>query len=515
MVLDGTGARPPRAADVLVRDNRIEAVLDRELGSAAAAGRDLPGAPRVDCSGAYVAPGFIDIHSHSDLAWLSNPDSLSRISQGVTTEVVGNCGMSPAPRDPADSSFRQAISVIDLDPDTPLAFATFAEYIQVLRAHRAAVNIVPLVGHGSIRQTALFSATSSCPAVEIETLLRDALEAGAWGTSLGLMYPPGEAADQEELAQVARITASSDALLTAHMRAYDAAGLLAAIDEVCDMATHTSVHLQLSHLRVLRASTSGIVDKCLERLDAAGPDVHADAYPYTAGQTTLFQLLAAEDRREGVATFLGAVGRRRGRFAAGIAATGYSPDKIIVVRVTDPEDANKVGRSLAECADEASCDWSELAVDLLERSRGYVDVVVFGSNLSEQEQILAHEKVMIGSDGFSLSTDYPATVHPRAFGAFPKALQLLVELGMPWAQAIAKATGDPARKLGLADRGTVQPGAIADLTVFDPDAFHDEATYEHPLRPAVGLRHVIVGGVPVIDGGRRTGARPGRVLLKN
>jgi N-acyl-D-amino-acid deacylase len=257
-----------------------------------------------------------------------------------------------------------------------------------------------------------------------------------------------------------------------------------------------------------------VVEDCLRLLDAAGPRVTADAYPYTAGQTTLLQLLPSADRQLGVARFLASLPAARARHAAGIAASGAGPQDITVVRVRAAQDAAVVGRTLADCAAELGLPWAELAVDLLRRSGGYVDVVVFGSSPGEQRRILAHDKVMIGSDGFSLSAGYPAAVHPRAFGAFPRALRLLVDAGLPWERAIAKATSEPAATLGLAGRGELRPGAFADIAVIDPAEFADQATYESPLRPASGVRHVLVGGIPVLEDGAPTGRRPGRVLLR-
>jgi N-acyl-D-aspartate/D-glutamate deacylase len=515
LVVDGTGASPPSPGDVLLRDGRIEAILDRP--GSRTPGEPGPGAGalrRLDCTGTLVSPGFIDIHAHSDLTWLSTPDCLSRVTQGITTEVGGNCGMSPAPRDRDDPGFRPAISVIDQDPDAPLGFAGFGEYLDVLAAHQAAVNLVPLVGHGSARQTALFRAPGDDPGEAVAALVREALAGGAWGTSLGLMYAPGEAAGPDELTAVARQTAAAGALLTAHMRSYAAETVAASVRELCLLAARTGVRLELSHLRAIRADSMAVIEDCLGLLDAAGPRVTADAYPYTAGQTTLLQLLPSADRQHGVTRFLARLPAGRARYAAGIAANGAGPQDIVVVRVRAPRDAPAVGRTLADYARELGQPWAELAVDLLRRSEGYVDVVVFGSKLDEQRRILAHDKVMIGSDGFSLSADYPAAVHPRAFGAFPKALRLLVDAGLPWERAIAKATSEPAATLGLTGRGELRPGARADITVIDPAGLADQATYEAPLRPAAGVRHVLVGGIPVLEDGRPTGRRPGHVLLR-
>jgi len=519
MFVDGTGATPPRLADVLIEGGRVEAVIDRGTGDQAAPS-EADGRPpdlsarALDCSGALVVPGFIDIHTHSDLTWISTPGCDSRVTQGITTEVCGNCGMSPAPNDGADPHFRATISVIDQDPEAPLPFSSFGEYLAELAARRAAVNIAPLVGHGSARQTAIARGGGKAGPKEVASLVAEALRAGAWGTSLGLMYPPGESAGRDELLAVASVTGSSGALLSAHMRDYEGSGLTTSVREVCSLAGATGAHLELSHLRVVRGEGAFVVDRCLELLEAAGPDVHGDAYPYTAGQTTLFQLLTPALRREGVAAFLAARQAERGRYAEAFAAGGFEPSDITVVRVRAGADRASVGRTLATCAAASGLHWSEEAVELLWRSGGYVDVVVVGSRMEEQATILAHPKVMIGSDGFSVSLDYPAAIHPRAFGAFPRALRMLVDGGTTWEQAIAKATSMPAAKAGLDGRGVLRPGAHADIAVIEPDVLDARATYDQPLQPSSGVRHVLTSGVPVLESGRQTGARPGRLLLR-
>jgi N-acyl-D-aspartate/D-glutamate deacylase len=344
--------------------------------------------------------------------------------------------------------------------------------------------------------------------------VREALQAGAWGTSLGLMYPPGESAGTDELAAVAGETASADALLAVHMRAYEAGRVAGSVAEMCSLQARTGVRLEISHLRAIRAESLAVVRGCLEQIERAGPRVHADAYPYAAGQTTLFQLLAAEDRQKGIAPFLAAPPERRAYYARGIAASGFEPEEILVVRTRAVPDRPAVGQTLAALAAEEGRSWAELAVDLLWRSDCYVDVVVFGSQPAEQEYVLAHEKVMVGSDGFSVSATYPAAIHPRAFGAFPKSLRLLVDRGMSWERAIAKVTGMPAAKVGLKDRGVLRAKAHADITVIEPDNLADRSTYEAPLLPSSGVRHVIVAGAPVLEGGRPTGAHPGRAVLR-
>lgn len=510
-VVDGTGVTPPRRADVLVRGGVVEAIVPR---SAQPFDDDhhIEAERRLDCAGALVAPGFIDIHTHSDLTWLSTPDCTSRVTQGVTSEVIGNCGMSPAPRDDRDPGFRRSVSVIDQDPDMPLGFTTFEQYLERLGAHQAAVDVLPLVGHGSVRQTALFSGDDAPTAVA--SVVRQALIAGAWGTSLGLMYPPGESAGPDELAAVAEVTAAEGALLAVHLRAYEGGRVEQSLDEMVQIHARTGVNLEISHLRAVRAAEPSVIDRCLLQLENAGPLVNADTYPYTAGQTTLFQLLTPEDRQVGQSEFLAKAVHCRDHYVRSIAACGFDPMDILVVRAKNAEDSEMIGSTLASISDAARQPWPDVAIDLLWRNECYVDVVVFGSRRSEQEQILGHPKVMIGSDGFSIARTYAAAVHPRAFGAFPKALRLLVDGGMSWERSISKATGMPATKLGLKDRGILEPGRRADIAVIDPGDLADRATYDKPLTPSSGVRHVLVAGVPVLESGRQTGAYPGRVALR-
>ncbi len=519
MVIDGSGRVPAYRADLWLNGPVIERVIQGPGLAQSQAG--APADRVLDCSGAYVAPGFIDIHSHSDLTWLRYPECSSRVTQGITTDVVGNCGLSPAPRDPADPDFRKTISVIDEDPASPFAWESFEEFLDVLGQHEAATNVAPMVGHGSIRQMAL-SRTGGNPGTasghrevaEITRTASECLQSGAWGVSLGLMYAPGEAASLYELTAVARECQSHGALVAVHMRDYEAAGIGQAIVEMVRVHDQTGVNLELSHLRVLRADDLETAARCLELLGSAGEGVTADAYPYTAGQTTLFQLLAPKDRSRGISAMLRQLPEHRAYYAASAQAGNFSPADVVVVRVEAADDASAIGKSLARLADEYDRHWSELAVDLLQRSNGYVDVIAFGSQMSEQEMILAHPKVMIGSDGWALPYAHSAAVHPRAFGAFPKALRLLVDAGTSWEVAVAKATSIPAAKIGLTGRGLLKPGAIADVTVFEPENLQDMATYTAPFTPARGIRHVLVAGRPVMEDGVPTAARPGRALQR-
>ena len=242
---------------LVIREDRVAQIVDRrnEAGSSQAP----VGVPVLDCTGAVVAPGFIDVHTHSDLTWLYYPECTSRVTQGITTEVIGNCGMSPAPFASNDANFRQTIWVIDQEPARRFGWATYSGYLEVLSQHRAATNVVPFVGHGSARQMVL-SRTGTDPAdalapsqvAEVVGLVREALQLGAWGLSFGLMYSPGEGASFAELMSVASEVRRQNAVLSVHMRSYEAANIQHAIEEMVRIQSGCGVALQLSHLRVLR-----------------------------------------------------------------------------------------------------------------------------------------------------------------------------------------------------------------------------------------------------------------------
>jgi N-acyl-D-aspartate/D-glutamate deacylase len=505
-VVDGTGA-PSRVADVVVDAGAIRAITDP--GERAA-----DGAEELDCAGLVVAPGFIDLHTHSDLTRLHYPEAETRALQGVTTEVTGNCGMSPFPVTDDPAEMRSIIGPIDVCPEVEITWRDLDGYLRRLAGTPGATNVAPLIGHGSLRQWASGSSAVSVTDAQLERMRRElerALRAGVWGMSFGLMYAPGELADRRELSLLASEVARFGRLATAHMRSYDAAALLGSVTEVADVVRDSGVRFEISHLRSLHDDDVAGMNAAFGYLDAAGLDIGADAYPYLAGHTTLLQLFPAEVRGLGPRAVLEHLRENPDRAAEELAARVTDGDAITVAKAAV---SGYQGLTLAEAGRRMDVHWSRAGVRILLESEGSVDIIVVGSTEADTMRSLADPRVSIASDGVSLALSHSANLpHPRSIGTFPRAIRDLLRHGLPIETAIHKATGKPAKRLGMSDRGTLAAGNAADIVVIDPASIADNATYTNPLIPPSGIHQVIVGGDFVLRDGELTGARPGGLLL--
>lgn len=505
LVVDGTG-RDASPADVHVRAGRIARVT--QVGEAADADADV-----IDCIGMLVSPGFIDLHTHSDLTLLRYPGAHTRIVQGVTTEVTGNCGMSPFPVTVPPEEGRAIIGPLDVSPDLTWSWTTEQDYLALLREASPAVNVAPLVGHGSLRQWRNGAGSRLEPGAldGMRRHLAQLLDRGVWGLSLGLMYAPGEAADAEELVALAEVVREADALMSVHLRSYDAADIAASLGEVLDIADRTGVRLQVSHLRTIGDQDAVAMRGALGLVEAR-QSVGADAYPYLAGHTTLLQLLEPATRERGVAAALALMRSDPDEVARQIRGNGIGAEAITIAKSADPA---YVGQTLAEIARREERDWGAVAVSLLVSSEGSVDIIAIGSEWSDTMLSLSHPDTAIASDGVSLDLGHDANLpHPRSIGTFPAALRRLVDSGMRWEEAIRKATSLPARRVGLRDRGAIAAGNAADLVVLVPDELDDRSDYLHPLRPPSGVRDVFVNGQAAVRRSRLTGVRAGMLLLR-
>jgi N-acyl-D-amino-acid deacylase len=518
LLVDGTGTAA-RRADVAVAEGRIVALGDAAVGCDAR--------QRLDATGLVVAPGFIDLHAHSDLTLLSGGDARSAVAQGITTQVVGNCGLGPFPAPPERAAdVRAAIALIDLDPGVAWTWHTAAGYRDALAASGTAIHVAPLCGHLALRVATAGNHAGPLDAAglrELEERADEALEDGAVGISTGLMYPPARFADAPELDALGRAAARRGRLFAVHMRDY-AAGLLDALDEVIGVARRTGCRLQVSHLAVAGRRNHGSVARALERVDRAraeGLDIGVDIYPYLAGSANLSQLLpgwAQEGGPEAIASRLEDPATRV-RIAQEWHATLHLGWDEIRVSLVDEDLRDAVlGRTIEEAGEVLGCSPDEAAMSLIARTHDRVQMVAFGRSEQDLRSVLLHEAASIGSDGLALDPDGPTGVghpHPRSYGCYPRLLGRVVrEDGLlPLERAVRMATSAPAARLGLRDRGTLAVDAVADLVVFDAGSVIDRATYEEPARFPVGIRHVLVGGSMVIlDGRQRTGVRPGRVL---
>jgi N-acyl-D-amino-acid deacylase len=465
-VIDGTGA-PGRPADVGIRGDRIAAVGDLSA---------IEAAVRRDVTGLTVAPGFIDAHTHDDLALLSTPEMPFKVSQGVTTVVVGNCGISLAPLLPEGEPPRP----LDLlGGRSAFRFPRTGDYLDALDAAPPALNAVCLVGHTTLRAGALERLDRPAGAGELRAMagrLAQALEAGAIGLSSGVYYDTARAAPMAELVELARVAGRYDGLYAVHVRD-EGDHVIEAMNEAFAVAREAGAPLVLSHHKVAGRANYGRSRETLAHLEAASRSqpVGLDAYPYVAGATEL--------RME---------------------AVGASDKVLITFSRAVPE---ATGRELAALARE----WDVPVAEAVRRLQP-AGAVYFLMDEEDVRRILAWPGTMIGSDSI------PAEVHPhpRLWGAFPRLLgRYARELGLfSMEEAVRRMTSLPAGRFGLRDRGVVRAGAYADLVVLDERCVADRSTYEAPIAPAAGIELVLVNGQAVWQQGVSTGARPGRALRR-
>ncbi len=518
-VIDGTGSAG-RRADVTVRAGRIDAI-----GDLAEAGTD--GLERVDATGLVVAPGWVDLHSHSDLTLLSDGRARSKVAQGVTTEVNGNCGMGAVPLPAmAASEIRAANATIDPDPGVRWHWTDLGGYAAALEREGLALNTAPLIGHLPLRISVAGEAARPLDAGERSALVAaidDCLDAGAIGVSTGLMYPPAMSADRDELVAIGRAVARHDRLFAIHMRNYSD-HLLDAVDEALTIARLSACRLQISHLAVAGRRNWGAVPRALERIERAhddGVDVGIDIYPYIAGSANLSQLLPEWAQAGGPSAIVARLASptERARIHADWRDSLFFGWDEIEVASTEPDLEETLGLTVEAVAARWSMDPGEAALDLIARSDNRIQMVAYGRSEDDLRAVLTHPLTSIGSDGLAMDPDGPSSAgrpHPRSFGCYPRLLGSYVRAHglLTLERAIRMSTSAPADRARLVDRGRIVEGAIADLVVFDPATITDGATFREPTLPPVGVQHVMVAGRRVVVDGRQPDeVRPGRVLL--
>lgn len=485
-LIDGTGASR-RSGNVLLHGDRIAEVGNCEVSS---------NTRIIDCTGLIVAPGFMDAHSHSDLQVLEG--RRDKLRQGVTTEVVGNCGFSAYP--PA------------LDPSELRAFAggifcrfdewgwpSTESYLKAV-ASSITANVVSLVGHGSLRIAVAGAKQGPLPERDVsrmEALLEEAFGAGAAGLSTGLMYAPGSSAPTEELRRLCRLTAKHGKVYTSHIRSYFA-DLVPAIEEQIDLARHSGCRLQISHLQAVGAANWPEHVKALDTIERARKeeiDIAFDCYPYVAGSSILTQLLPQWALDGGTGQMLSRLKNRaeRTRIADEVVrAIAWRWSDIFISAVATQTNQPLIGRHLAEIAEDRSCAPVDAMVDLLIEEAGAVNMVSFNQSEENLRLSLTHPLAIIISDGFYVK----GRAHPRLYGTFPLLLgEICRRRGwLTLEDAIHKVTGRPADRFHVAHRGLLRQGYFADLTIFDADAVDSPATYENPELPPVGIRCVFRNG---------------------
>lgn len=465
-IYDGTGS-DPYVADVGIDTDRIAFISpDSKLKARRA----------IDANGLALAPGFIDVHTHDDRALLIT-DMSAKVSQGVTSVVVGNCGISLAPLVLSEAP-PPPLDLIGGQPD--FRYPQFADYLDELRRQGIAVNAACLVGHSTLRVGVverLDREASPSELIQMRARLQDALDAGAVGFSTGLDYPPAAAAPTSEIKALAELLEPAGAIHTTHMRD-ESDGIAGAMDEAFEIGAHAGVPVVISHFKVAGKTNFGRSTETLAKFDRQRKlqPLALDAYPYAASSTILRSIWIDE-----------------------------APRTLVTWSVPHPEHA---GRDLSDIAEEWGVSIAE-AADRLQPA----GAVYFSMDEADVRRILSYPETMIGSDGLP----HDRHPHPRLWGSFPRVLgHYSREIGLfPLKEAIRRMTSLPAKNFKLKDRGQIRQGWSADLTLFDPARVRDIATFAEPTKPAAGIHRVWVNGVEVWRDGRHTGERPGSVLRRN
>ena len=510
-IIDGSGAASS-SGSVGVRDGRIAAV-GRVSG---------PAARTIDAAGHVLAPGFIDPHSHSDYALLTDGNAESKIRQGVTTEVIGESS-SVAPQRPSESR----------------PWTDYTGYFAAVQKSKISVNLLSYVGLGQVREFVMGNDERAPTPTELATmtgLVADAMKQGAYGASTGLIYSPNAYAKLDELIALSKPAAAAGGIYASHLR-YDGEKLRDGIEEAIAIGEGAKIPVHVFHLKVTGASNFGRMKEVIAIIEAAhkrGQEVHADQYPYVASSTGLSQTIPPWAHEGGGAKLAERLKDPETRATIRkemddphpvwenrliSAGTWHNVQIASVPAQTGIESGYKryEGKRVDEAAREAGKDPYDFVFDLLIANRGSVSCVWFIINEDDLKLAMRQPWVSIGSDGSALATSGPLRTgvpHPRNFGTFPRVLGKYVreEHVLTLEQAVHKMSGLTAQQMHLADRGLIKEGFAADLVIFDPATVADRATFSDPFQYPVGISTVIVNGRVVLDNGRHTGERPGVVI---
>lgn len=513
-VVDGSG-RPATVADVLISGDRVEAVNSPA---------ESHGSRRVvDAAGLTLAPGFIDVHSHADNAPLLQEDDTSKILQGVTTEVVGNCGFSLAPRAPGHEDLLARFSQ-RIFPPVDWTGSSFADFLLEADEHRYVVNYAPLVGHGTLRVAIMGMANrppSSREQAEMGQLLERSLAEGAFGLSSGLIYPPGLFSQTEELIELASHL-PGDSLYATHMRG-EGDRLEESVAEAIRIGQEARCRVQISHHKAAGRENWGKTVRTLAALETArtrGLEIDQDVYPYTAASTMLTTVLPPSFQDGGDEEVLrrlqdaDSLEELRRAIEHGIEGwenhiAGAGWDGILISTTASHQFE---GSTLAQLSHELRLEPLAALVHVLVQERLRVSMVVFSMHEEDVERVLADGHTMIGSDG--LPPGMGGKPHPRLFGTFPRVLRRYVkERGvLTLEEAVKRMTSMPAAKFRIPRRGSIAAGQAADVVAFDAAEVTDVGDYTDPVHPPQGIRWVMQAGELVVEAGRWLGTRRGTRL---
>jgi dihydroorotase/N-acyl-D-amino-acid deacylase len=484
----------------------------------------------IDARGLTVAPGFIDLHSHSDYTLLVDGKAESKIRQGVTTEILGESESAGPILGPAVPEFDKELTRYGLTRD----WTTLGEYFARVQRQGTSVNIASYVGSGQVRMDVMGNVDRPATALEMEKmkeLVEQALCEGAIGLASGLIYPPNSFATTDELIELAKVAARYGGIYTSHIRG-EGDHWKRAIDEAIEIGEKARLPVHILHFKMDGKANWGKMAEQIGEVQAArdrGVDITVNQYPYIASMTGLEMCIPSKylegTSQQVVEKLKNPKVRSEIRRAITNGLPGWEDDEVksvggwhgvLVASLQKPENKQYEGKRMDEVAEEMSKDPLDALCDLLISEGGSAEAVYFGMSESDVELAMKQPWVGVGSDGSAVSPamTFMGKPHPRFYGTFPRVLGVYVRekevLTLP--DAIRKMTSFPAQITGLTDRGLLRPGMAADITIFDPKTVSDKATFQNPLQYPVGILYVVVNGVVVIDQGQHTGAKPGRVL---
>lgn len=516
-IVDGTGA-PSYSGHVVVEDGIIRAV-----------GGQIDGVfdRVIDACGLVVSPGFIDTHSHSDLAMLTDPRVLPKIMQGITTEVLGQDGISMAPLPEAYiTDWRKNLAGLDGDSDDiDWHYRTTAGYFDRLAEKGTGTNVAYLVPHGNVRMEAMGLENRPASPEELKKMkavLRRELEAGAVGLSTGLIYIPCAYGDTQELIELCKVVAEYDGIFVVHQRS-EAGHILPSMEEILEIGRRSGVRVHFSHFKICGKQNWTYMDDALAMLDRAkaeGIRVSLDQYPYAAGSTMLGVILPAWAHAGGTNKLLERLQdpATRAKLKAEILAEGADWDNFVefagldgiyITSVSTSKNADAVGKNLVELGEMRHTTPLDATFDLLIEENNAVGMIDYYGREEDVLTILARPEQNVCTDGL-----LGGKPHPRAYGSFPRVLGRFVreQNRLTLEQAVHKMTGKPAEAFGFADRGVLKPGYAADIVLFDPETIQDKGTFTDPAQFPEGIRMVLVNGRIVVENGVHTGAIAGKRL---
>ena len=522
IIVDGTG-NPWFKGDIAVKEGKIAKIGKvKERGEV-----------EIDATGLVVSPGFIDMHNHSDFTILAVPNAESYIMQGVTTAVVGNCGMSMAPVNPENLDLLKMYlsPFLVKDFDYGWDWRTLGEFYKKVEKQGTTINLAPLVGHGTVR-IAVKGFDPSKPSKdeldEMKALIAQAMEEGAFGMSTGLIYPPGSYATTEEIIELAKVVGEYGGIYTTHIRD-EGRRLVEAVEEAIRIGKEAGVPVEISHHKASGKPNWGKVCatlRLIERARKIGVEVNCDVYPYTAGSTTITALLPTWALEGGVEKMLEKIKDKETREKI---KTEIEEDKMkgenflkaagwAGVLISQCSIKKYEGKTLEEILKEKGQfdNPYDSFFDWLLEINGDAAMVVFIMDEEDVKTVLSHPLSMVISDSWVTAPTAGGKPHPRAYGTFPRVLGKYVreEKLLSLEEAIRKMTSLPAAKLRLQDRGLIKEGFWAVLVIFDSDKIKDKATYQNPHQYPEGIKYVIVNGQIVVENGKLTGKRPGKVTKK-